>query len=188
MKERYTTDSLFIIQVLDEDDAETGLSLRDGLFDREIISGEQCFLWRPKSAESFMRALKWICSKIEEEEFAYPIIHIDCHGSVDGVEIGGFDVPWHNFQGVLNYISELTKDSLVVVLGSCHGFTMADDHIFRPCSLLIASDQKPNGDTLHERFIEFYSAIFTGKSVRYALDLINSLPYENHGRFLHWQF
>jgi hypothetical protein len=182
----FRTDAVLLIQSLKEIDAETGRLVRDHLIEGAVIQSDRVRLFNVFDDKDFTGSLAWILNQIKCGDIKYPCIQIDCHGSPEGLCLRSGDIViWSRVQDFMNQILSATENNLLVVLGSCYGgFLFQKEHLkFVPCSVLVASHEIINGDSLSERLGAFYETLFaTGKSSK-AMESLNDLKFSAHGQF-----
>ena len=188
MKKNFRTDSVFFLQSLKESDDPTGRKVRDQLAQANDLPFEAFLAFENIfDEEDFKGALKYVLLSIKNEEFKYPAIQIDCHGSQQGLHLRSNDIiSWDRIRDFLNQILDLTDDNLLVVFGACFGsflYQKNEQMNYIPCSVLIASQDELSGDTLVHRFVSFYRALFNTHNIPNAMDQLNHSLYSGHGVF-----
>jgi hypothetical protein len=73
----------------------------------------------------------------------------------------------------------------LVVLGACYGSLLFKNEYLRyvPCSVLIASSEEIDGNSLSDRLVEFYTALFCSGKTSVAMARINDPKFEGDGEF-----
>jgi hypothetical protein len=177
---------MLLLQSLKESESETGREVRDRLVASGLIEGERALLFRVFDDDNFKGALAWTLKAINEGKLKYPCIQVDCHGSDEGLHLrSGDKVSWIRVQDFMNQILSATENNLLVVLGACYGSLLFRKEYLRyvPCSVLIASRGKVDGDSLSDRVVEFYSALFSSGKISVAMARINDPKFKGHGEF-----
>jgi hypothetical protein len=186
MKATFRTDSVLLIQSLKESESETGLDVRDRLVASGLIQSDRAHLFRIFDDSDFKGSLAWSLNAIKEGKLKYPCIQVDCHGSDEGLHLrSGDKVSWTRVQDFMNQILSATENNLFVVLGACYGSLLFRKEYLRyvPCSVLIASSEKIYGDSLSDRLVEFYTALFSSGKTSMAMARINDPKFQCHGEF-----
>jgi len=75
----------------------------------------------PENKENFLQILNNIHDDASQND-NYPMIHIDCHGNKDGLEVtSGEIITWEDLRPILIKINIACKLNLVILLASCNG-------------------------------------------------------------------
>ncbi|BBO69650.1 hypothetical protein DSCA_35800 [Desulfosarcina alkanivorans] len=113
---------VWVIESLRKEDRETGKSLYNdvllpiSLREKNLRIEIAC----PTDKESFFKVL----SEVEKEAKAglYPIIHLECHGSIEGLQLTNFDtVSWEDLRDVFIRINIASQLNTVIVVAACNG-------------------------------------------------------------------
>lgn len=115
-----------IIESLGDGDKKTGR-----IFHEEIIKFKtfqepnlSAFYYDEQTKESFLKRFETIALKVREEHY-FPIIHLEAHGSKDGIHLGsGENLKWKELMPYLIEINVLIENRLMVSLGTCYGISL----------------------------------------------------------------
>jgi hypothetical protein len=85
----------------------------------------------------------------------------------------------------MNQILSATENNLLVVLGACYGSILFKNEylMYVPCSVLVACAEKLDGDSLSDRLVDFYTALFSTGKTSNAMARINHSKYNGYGEF-----
>lgn len=113
---------IWIIESLKPGDIETGRSLYNDVLlpikqsNPVLEIGIEC----PTDRVTFFAALNLI--KKECDAGTYPMIHLECHGGTDGLQLGNNDiVKWEELRNSLIEINEASRLNVVIVVAACNG-------------------------------------------------------------------
>ena len=113
---------VWVIESLRKGDRETGKSLYNDVLlpitlrEKDLKVEIAC----PTDKESFFNVL----SDVEREAKAgiYPIIHLECHGSKEGLQLTNFDiVSWSELRDALIRINIASQLNTIIVVAACNG-------------------------------------------------------------------
>ena len=178
MKKTYRSDSLFLIQSLGEADIQTGFLLAERIKEKPVLQSN-AFFKDVVDKEAFLNFLKKIERGIDDGSWEAPIIHIECHGYIDGsglkLRIDGIE--WSEVAPVLTRIKRKSKNNLLLVFGACFSLSfLMEFSMFKPsyCSVLLGVDESVYPSGLDERFYVFYEHILLKSgSANKAVALMN---------------
>lgn len=113
---------IYIIQSLLIDETQTGERLKEDIDGYINFAGHpiNCTLENAYNKGDFLHCLEKIAE--ESSRGSYPVVHIECHGSVNGLRLAGGDqISWDDLNEELTAINLLSRLNLIVVLGLCYG-------------------------------------------------------------------
>jgi hypothetical protein len=113
---------VYIIESLPEDELKTGKSLHEDFLHYNDMNNEYGFEYQPiKNWEGLKIFFNIVLSDIKEKN-VLPIIHLEMHGDLNGIQLGsGEVVPWSELASRLQKINIELKNKLIVALALCHG-------------------------------------------------------------------
>ncbi len=66
------------------------------------------------------------CAQLAEREPYVPLVHLECHGSQDGLQFAdGSQATWSEVKQTLTPLNVATRLNLIVVISACNGSTLA---------------------------------------------------------------
>ncbi|UYZ58144.1 hypothetical protein [Hymenobacter latericus] len=159
---QFAWNTIIVIESLPQKE-RTGQELVNSILGRRAEQhGFLCGYCNVYSAEDFIGALEEVKSGAKEDGFL-PIIHIEAHGSNQGLEMESGEVITWNILGLhLRHINTLTKNNLLVVLGACYGIEIWQQITVitrAPFWGVLAPLEKVSEATAHESFVNFYEKI-----------------------------
>jgi len=160
--------AVFVLQSLRDEDHKVARDLEDGIIGPYCRNlGLFSSFEQIGSTSDLERALEVILKESSLQTPAYPIIHLDAHGSPNGIELSpsGESVAWRWLHDQFRAINIATANNMLVVLTSCDGVNALRETI--PLSApapfwgFVAARGHPTGGELHERFSPFYRILLT---------------------------
>ncbi|WP_020161423.1 hypothetical protein [Methylobacter marinus] len=123
---------VWIIESLRPGDVETGKSLYNDVLlpisqsNPDLHVGIEC----PVDRDTFFEALEQV--KSESERGLFPILHFECHGGKEGLQLGNDQIiEWHELRDALIRISIASNLNVVIVVAACNGI-----HLINVCTQL----------------------------------------------------
>lgn len=178
MKNKTHFNKIYIIESLPGMQLSTGKRLyEDNLVWRGLkIDGLNFELSQPKTASTFFDILQRI--SIEAHKGVYPIIHIEAHGSKEGLEVAsGEFIPWEELRNSLTEINIACKNNLMVVMAACEGiylFQIVQTIHRAPFCGLIGPKRKVTASELQRDYSSFYSELLESFDGNIALEKLNA--------------
>lgn len=169
---------IYIIESLPEMQLSTGKRLyEDNLIWRGLkIDGLHFELSQPRTASSFFDILQRIRS--EAHKGTYPLIHIEAHGSKEGLEVAsGEFIPWEELRQSLTEINIACKNNLTVVMAACEGiylFQIVQPIHRAPFCGLIGPKRKVTASEILRDYSSFYSELLESFDGNKALEALNT--------------
>lgn len=155
---------LWIIESLPEGDLKTGTRLIERFQDNGA-SGHQALsvaLEQPASKDELLAVLNTICG--EASIGRYPMLHFECHGSMDGLATANGDhVKWEELKEPLVNINRACRMNLVVLLAACRGIWLietAKSMDYAPFWAVIGPEHEVSAGSVATDFAAFYRAFF----------------------------
>jgi hypothetical protein len=140
------------------------------------VDGIKCELSQPKNTFSFFEVLEKI--RYEATNGVFPIVHIEAHGSKDGLEVASGDfVEWEAFRKSLTEINISCQNNLTVIMAACEGiylFQIVQPIHRAPFCVLIGPKRKVTAGELEKDYSSFYSELLESFDGNKALDKLNS--------------
>lgn len=159
-----------IIESLDRQDRKTGQLLSEGSLRHKMseIEGGRVDFNQVNSKEEFFHVLEKITEDIKNESL-YPIIHLEVHGSEDGICINNGDcISWSEILPKLVEINTLVQNTLILVLGVCKGIKIIKYLGIQeraPFRVVVGSLEDLDTDTIEVGFESFYETFFFSSDV-----------------------
>lgn len=185
---------ILIVDSIPHGEQNTARQLRDDVKLRaDVYAPSPAVLYmRIESAMNFLALLEHLVTAVTEFPIA-PILHIECHGSVDGLAFAdGSTLTWLELKPKLTELNIAMKLSLLVVVSACEGsaITRTLGLIDRaPLWGLIGPRRIMGPDELYEPYLAFYETLLRTKSAPEAVDALrNALPDVYVFRTAEWTF
>jgi hypothetical protein len=117
--------AVHIIESLRPADVQTGERLRDFLAPLAQSSGLpiSVHFWRESTRQAFLERLDHIAADVRDTGRA-PIVHLETHGGLDGLEVAGSVVTWADLKAPLTRINVTCRLNLLVLVGACIGLDL----------------------------------------------------------------
>ena len=189
MKKTFDFNKIFVIESLRESDLKTGQELfndniKYGLWKKGLY--EHCEIYLPKTKTEFLDTIEKIKMEVAEKSI-YPIIHLEMHGSKDGIEVtSGQTVTWFELQNRLIELNILCKCNLFLTMATCFGgyiYSTIKPNLRTPFWGFIGPYEKVQfGETLHN-FKAFYDEFIESLNINNAVILLNKSNPNNKSRF-----
>ncbi|WP_116811623.1 hypothetical protein [Steroidobacter cummioxidans] len=130
----------------------------------------------PRSKEELFRVLDLIENEAREQGI-YPMLHFECHGCPDGLELGNGDlVGWDSLRDILISINRACRSNLVIAVAACDGAHLikAATRLERaPFWALIGTEGAIAAGALMDDFDAFYTTLFESLDGDAALAALN---------------
>jgi len=156
---------IWVIESLPEGDLKTGQNLVDNQLAQVKISQPDLHvsLNRPETKAQFLRLLIIIRDQTLDVGM-YPMLHIECHGSQDGLfTSNGELLKWDDLREALIEINEACRLNLVILLATCYGghlIKVATKLDRAPFWAIIGADKEVTAGDVERDFGVFYSTFF----------------------------
>jgi len=115
---------VYVIESLKPGESKTGTMLYNDIIKRQMErngKGNNCELIEVQSKTELVRALYKI-STIAITDLANPVIHLEMHGHVDGIQLAsGEMVTWAFLQVLLVQINGICGNNLLITMATCKG-------------------------------------------------------------------
>ncbi len=179
MKSSALFNKIWIVESLSPGDLKTGENLyKDRVeptcFQLNEVESKFC---RLESKEDFMSLLKKI-QKDTKEYGKFPIIHIECHGSEQGLTMANNDqISWKELRDPLIQINMASKLNLLVVLAACNGANLIKtvSQLDRaPFFALIGPTKDVTTGSIEKNFDAFYKEFLSSYDGDKAIATLNN--------------
>lgn len=155
--------NVFVIESLRSGDATTGTDLfNDTVRPRMMQKGleTQCQLISIATKAEFLDSLTEIKNQIIYN-LVNPIIHLEMHGSKDGLEVtNGEVITWQELQGRLIEMNSLSENNLFISMATCYGgylYTVISPRLRTPFWGFIGPFEKVDTDEVLANYTAFYN-------------------------------
>ncbi|MEM8998809.1 MAG: hypothetical protein AAGB24_00975 [Bacteroidota bacterium] len=168
-----------MIESLRQSDLNTGQELfndniKYGLWKKGFYN--HCEIYLPKSKTDFFNTVEKIKSEIDEKSI-YPIIHLETHGSRDGIEVtNGQLITWLELQNRLIEINMLCKCNLFLTMATCYGgyiYSVINPGLRSPFWGFIGPFEEVSFDESRYNFKAFYDEFIDSLNINKAVALLN---------------
>lgn len=163
-------DRIVLIESLPDGDLKTGARLYDDIL--RPAASERCSLRPVRTRREFLFELEALAREAEAT-FCRPILHIDAHGTREGVVLAsGETVPWGGLVDPLRRINRASRNNLLVVMSTCHGISALVELGTKPTKpvpmrVLVGPADITVAGAVDKGFREFYQALLrTGHLTR----------------------
>lgn len=168
--------NLIIFDGLGATDPKTGRRLHEDITDYANSIGRYGYCVHHVIKNKNMLAAHLKAIEVEcKAGVLLPALHFECHGdSEKGLLISpsGEFVPWLELANLIAPLNAATKNSVAVVMATCHGYKLAGEvHPGMPChfNFLVAPDRRIKTGALQDSLLPFYKEIISTGELRLAL-------------------
>ncbi len=171
--------ALHVIESLPSEELHTGRRLFEDL--TPIVSAYapqvKPYLWEVGTKEGFLDRLNIIAADAESNG-QLPLLHIESHGSPEGIQLGsGYVSAWSELKPILTTINRNCRLNLFVVLSACDGFNLIE--LLQPTERaaflgLVAPHRVATAGDLLRGNLAFYRVLFETRSIPEAHAAMNS--------------
>ncbi len=189
LKKTFEFNKIFVIESLRNSDLTTGQELfiddiKYGLWKKGLY--EHCEIFLPKTKAEFLDTIEKIKLEVEEKSI-YPIIRLEMHGSINGIEVtNGQIVNWFELQNRLIELNILCKCNLFLTMATCFGgyiySTIKPNLRTLFWGFIGLYEEVSFGETLHN-FKAFYDEFIESLNINNAVILLNKSNPNNTSRF-----
>jgi len=178
MKINSRFNKIYILESLPEMHLSTGKRLYEDTIAWKglTIDDLNCELFQPKGINDFFETIEKIYQEVKN--WTYPLLHIEAHGSRDGLKIASGDViEWESLRETLTKINISCRNNLVVTMGACEGiylFQILQPIHRAPFCALIGPKRKITAGQLENDYSAFYSELLHSFNGNSALSKLNS--------------
>lgn len=151
---------IVVIQSIPTNQRQTGTQLYEDLLRyKPIMDGNIfCELINVVDKNNFEAAFSHILSNLEERDIL--TIHVEAHGSVDGIALSsGEIVEWKEFYDLIRPINIALGHLLFIVMAMCYSIAMISNISIEqraPYRAFICTTREMYPDELYEGFLSFY--------------------------------
>lgn len=169
---------IIIIESLGKKDKKTGTDLYNHILkykslEEPILNTE---LIQVDNKIEFDKAFQRIFKKVTKEKF-YPILHIEAHGSEDGIELASGEIVfWKEFFNLNRKLNVALRNSLTIKLALCEGMSLIGKfppNLRAPFNAIVASFKKVSETDMLKAFEAFYLHFFFSFSHLDSVELMN---------------
>ncbi len=131
------------------------------------------------SIETTASIMDWLecIKKAVVSQGCIPIIHIEAHGSEEGIQLNsGEFVPWKHMAGLLREINIHTKNNLLIVVSACfgaHGIHIADVLEITPFFGIIGPNIEVTSRECAQGYQRFYQSLLKNLNLTQARQELN---------------
>jgi hypothetical protein len=119
---------ILILDSIPAGEYNTARALQDDLMVRAAVApggGPAIVRLRIDSAGHFVDIMSQ-CAEVAGREPYVPLVHLECHGSLDGIEFADrTSLTWLQVKDVLTPLNVATRLNLILVISACHGMAFA---------------------------------------------------------------
>jgi hypothetical protein len=190
MDNRLVLGKVHIVEWLNEDDRRTGREVSEeieplGKASDPPVEG----VYHPIAMAGELLGLLHALGEEYRREGRKPLLHLETHGTKDGIEARGEAIGWRDFAGKLVPLNRLTRLNLVVVLAACEGFygtaMLRPNFGQAPFRGLIGPNREVSDRELLQGSIAFYGTIFRRLDGDRAIRAMNDIVDPVHETFWH---
>ncbi len=179
----FNVSKIIVLESLRSTDKRTGEDLSKDLETLVIHKNSKIVIkyhWINTKLE-FIDKLKQI--EIDAKSGARPILHIECHGSSDGIELADNNfIAWNDIKSYFIKINEATNLNLFIVLAACYGGNIAktiQTMDRAPCFATLGPTDSICPYEISKTLSIFYDRLISLHDGDAALESIFSEPLEN---------
>ena len=182
--------SIWIVESLRENDSKTGRKLHEFLHDYSLANELDLNLnfVTPNSSDDFLGVLTQIKEAVTNDDSLIPLLHIECHGSIDGLwTSSGECVTWEELRSYLVDINFACRNNLIVNVAACNGIYLihtATKLERAPFWAVIGPDSIVYGVSIEGGFQDFYRTFFETGNANNAIDALNATVDEADFQFV----
>jgi hypothetical protein len=190
MRSSHSFNKLWIIESLADGELKTGARLHDDLFPsiKNQHPNLTVVLEQPASKTEFFAGLKKIYLDVVENK-SYPLIHLECHGSENGLGMANKEiVGWDEIRDCFIDINFACELNLMVVVAACKGVYLirtATQLDRAPFYAVVGSHQEMKAGQVQADFTEFYQSFFRALNGNAAIRAL-SKQAEKTNRLYHF--
>lgn len=171
--------TVFVIECLRSIDKKTGTDLFKDTIRRQLIykkMDDKCHLFSIKTKKEFFESLEHIKQHIIYN-FVSPIIHIEMHGSPEGLESGeGELIEWKELRNILIEMNLVCENNLFLTLATCYGayiFKTISPKFSTPFWGFVGAFEEVNVGEVLANFNAFYSEFLNSFDFNLAESALN---------------
>ena len=172
-------DRVVVIESLRPSDTKTGEQLYRAVIRPEGAKrGLRASFETVRAKSEFFEHLRILTDDCRANHHS-PILHIECHGSADGLEIGGEFVGWREIKPYLMDLNVVSELNLLVCLAACSGANLVKvlSPIDRaPVWGLVGPKRRRTDRQLLRDYSAFYRLFISTQDGRAALEKLNHGP------------
>lgn len=180
---------IVIIESLRKGDSKTGRRLYDELeswgfgYDITLFNN----FYNVETKKEFFNIIHLLEKKINTESY-YPILHLETHGSKEGIELTKDKINWQELFDGTRKLNIATQNNLLIVLAACNGA-----HAYKkvlpskeaPFCMLLGPAKTVNMHNIDQGFQVFYQEILKTKDYGIAIKKLNDKINNRNRRFYH---
>jgi hypothetical protein len=180
---------IYVIESLCKGETKTGQFLFNDTIKRRLEQKgliNNCELITPTSKEEFLSAFEHIKQEVFNNH-VNPIIHLELHGSEDGLQLNNDDIIlWNELQFRLIELNVLSECNLFVTLASCYGgyiYTVIRPNFRIPFWGFVGPFEIVYSDEILLNFTAFYDEFLQSLDFNLAVDALNKANPNNQSKF-----
>ena len=180
----FTAHAFVIIDLVPCNELETAKQIEEGLGDAIIAenSGLFCYRYKCKTTDDLFKVFSETKRRLEEEGET-PYIHIEGHGSKEGVKFpDGSVLPWSKIFEHFREINILCKNNLFFSSGACHSayaFKTVTINEPTPVFGMLAPVKEVKAGGVLDGYIAFYKSLIRNESLS---DAFKALAHVTDGK------
>jgi hypothetical protein len=189
MKKAFAFDKIYVIESLRSDDLKTGEELYNDIIKLKLWQKglyDNCELFQPISKIDFFNSIEKIKSESEKDSI-YPLIHLEMHGSKDGIQVtNGEIINWNELQNRLIELNILCKCNLFLTMATCYGgyiYSTISPSLRTPFWGFIGPFETVKAGEVLINFTAFYEEFIESLDINKAVILLNESNPNNKSRF-----
>lgn len=171
---------IFVIESLRSGDEKTGEALYSETIRHGILKKGNDYKYELISVNSkydFFNAIEKVKSEIESED-NYPVLHIEMHGSPEGIQTSNFDfISWLELQNRIIELNIACKGNLFLTMATCYGsyiFKLIKPNLTSPFWGFIGSFDEIFPNEIMINYTAFYEEFIESLDINKAIDKLNS--------------
>lgn len=178
MKSEAIFDRIIVLESLSDSDEKTGRHLFESvLLHVEAVNGDLTSEYiSVANPDEFISQIRRISSEVERSEYR-PLLHIECHGCQDGLEMeDGKLLRWNRLRNELIRLNIATRMNLIIVVAACSGMYLIDTSSHMdgaPFLGVISTQGKVLSGQIKDRMKMFYKKIIETKNGDSAVAELN---------------
>lgn len=180
---------IYVIESLRKEDTKTGQFLFNDTIKRRLEQKDltnNCELITPTTKEEFITALEHITQDVIYN-LVNPIIHLELHGSKDGLQLNNDDIIlWNELQFRLIELNGISECNIFQTIASCYGgyiYTVIRPNLRTPFWGFVGPFEMVYNDEILLNFTSFYDEFLQSSDFNLAVDALNNSNPDNKSKF-----
>ena len=182
-------DKIYVIESLRSGEEKTGQLLFNDIIKRRLEQKglkNNSELIITNSKEEFLSALEHIKNEVIYK-IVNPIIHLELHGSKDGLQLNNGDtITWNELQFRLIELNGISKCNLFLTLASCYGgyiYTVIRPNLRTPFWGFVGPFEIVYSNEILLNFTAFYNEFLQSLDFNLAVEALNNANPGNTSKF-----